>query len=71
MRLRRKDVPRLRVAPLDLAGAGLLEALGRARMGFQLGHFFSRFSDRFLARTGCRSLGDREIPALVSLIQYT
>jgi hypothetical protein len=37
------DVPRLRLAPLDLAGAGLAEALGRARMGLQLGHCSSRF----------------------------
>jgi len=32
-RFRRKNVPRLRVAPLDFAGASLAEALGRARMG--------------------------------------
>jgi uncharacterized membrane protein YtjA (UPF0391 family) len=32
-------VPRLRLAPLDFAGASLAEALGRARMCFQLGHF--------------------------------
>ena len=32
-RLRRKDVPRLRLAPDDFAGSSLLEALGRARMG--------------------------------------
>ena len=38
-RFRSKDVPRLRLTPLDFAGASLAEALGRARMGFQLGHF--------------------------------
>src|SRR5208337_4703714 len=38
--LRRKDVTRLRLAPLDLAGASLAEALLRARMGLQLGHCF-------------------------------
>src|ERR1035438_4024214 len=42
-RFRSKDVPRLRLAPLDFAGASLAEALGRARMGLQLGHSFSRF----------------------------
>src|SRR5581483_1873460 len=42
-RLRRKNVPRLRMAAHDLAGAGLLEALGCARMCLQLGHFSSRF----------------------------
>ena len=36
--LRSKDVPRLRLSPLDFAGASLAEALGRARMGLQLGH---------------------------------
>jgi hypothetical protein len=36
-------VPRLRLAPLDFAGAGLKEALGRARMGLQLRHFSSSF----------------------------
>ena len=44
--LRRQDVPRLRLAPLDLAGPSLAEALGRARMGLQLWHFllgFARF----------------------------
>jgi len=38
-RFRSKDVPRLRLAPLDLAGTSLAEALGRARVGLQLGHF--------------------------------
>ena|SRR5580698_2916185 len=37
--LRSKDVPRLRLSPLDFAGASFAEALGRARMGLQLGHF--------------------------------
>ena len=37
-RLRGKDVARLGLVPLDLAGASLAEALLRARMGFQLGH---------------------------------
>ena len=30
LRLRRKDVPRPGLAPLDFAGAGLAKALGRA-----------------------------------------
>ena len=37
-RFGRKDVARLGLAPLDFAGASFLEALGRARMGLQLGH---------------------------------
>lgn len=39
-RLGRKDVPCLRLVPDDFAGASLFEALGRALMGFQLGHCF-------------------------------
>ena len=38
--LRRKDVPRLRLATLDLAGASLRKALGRALMCLQLRHLF-------------------------------
>src|SRR5664279_4316514 len=38
-RLGRQDVTRLRLATLDFAGASLAEALLRARMGLQLGHF--------------------------------
>jgi hypothetical protein len=36
-------VPRLRLAPLDFAGASLAEALGRACMGLQLRHFLLLF----------------------------
>jgi len=36
-------VPRLRLVPDDFAGTSLFEALGRALMGFQLGHFFALF----------------------------
>jgi len=47
-------VPRLRLAPLDFAGASLAEALGRARMGLQLGHFLlvldRRLSSGHMAR---------------------
>ena len=46
-RFRSKDVPRLRLAPLDLAGASLAEALLRARMGLQLGHFSSLLGGDF------------------------
>ena len=42
-RFGRKDMARLGLVPLDFAGASLAEALFRARMGFQLGHSFSRF----------------------------
>ena len=42
-RFRRKDMARLGLVPLDFAGTSLAEALFRARMGFQLGHSFSRF----------------------------
>ena len=38
--LGRKDVPRLRLVADNFARASLLEALGRARMGLQLRHFF-------------------------------
>jgi hypothetical protein len=38
-RFRSKDVPRLRLVPLDFAGSSLAEALLRARMGLQLRHF--------------------------------
>lgn len=36
--LRRKDVAHLRLAPLDLAGSSLLEALGRAAVCLHFGH---------------------------------
>jgi hypothetical protein len=38
-RFGRKDMARLGLVPLDFAGTSLAEALFRARMGFQLGHF--------------------------------
>jgi hypothetical protein len=38
--LGRKDMARLRLAPLDLAGTSLGEALGRARVSLQFGHDF-------------------------------
>jgi hypothetical protein len=41
--LRRKDVARLGLVPLDFAGSSLGEALGRARMGLQFGHCFLDF----------------------------
>ena len=55
-RLRRKDMTRLRLAPLDLAGTSLAEALLRARMGLQLGHFllFVRQSVRFQINSNWR-----------------
>ena len=36
-------MPRLRLVPDDFAGTSLFEALGRALMGFQLGHFLLFF----------------------------
>jgi hypothetical protein len=42
-RFGRKDMARLGLVPLDFAGTGLTEALFRARMGFQLGHFLLVF----------------------------
>jgi len=36
--LRREDMAHLGLAPLDLAGAGLFEALGRAAVCLQFGH---------------------------------
>jgi hypothetical protein len=36
-------VPRLGLVPLDFAGASFCEALFRARMGLQLGHFLLVF----------------------------
>jgi len=36
--LRREDMAHLGLVPLDFAGASLRKALGRARMGLQLGH---------------------------------
>ncbi len=64
-RLRRKDVPRLRLAPLDFAGAGLAEALGRARMGLQLGHCSSRMGLAWLPTP--KSPRDRDFPASLRL----
>ena len=63
--LRRKDVPRLRVAPLDFAGASLLEALGRARMGLQLGHFLLLYL--VLAEAHSPTMADRDFPRLFRL----
>ena len=42
-RFGRKDMARLGLVPLDFAGTSLAEALFRARMGFQLGHFLLVF----------------------------
>src|SRR5258708_5352459 len=64
-RLRSKDVPRLRLAPLDFAGAGLAEALGRAGMGFQLGHCFSRLGLAWLPTP--KSPRDRDFPPSLRL----
>src|SRR6202142_2925857 len=68
--LRRQDVPRLRLAPLDFAGASLAEALGRARMGLQLRHSFSSFPG--FGGAGCSSGASegRDFPARLGLNQY-
>src|ERR1035438_469428 len=55
-------MPRLRLAPLDFAGACLTEALGRARMGFQLGHCFSRFRRNWYVRRKVRRRRDFPMP---------
>ncbi len=70
-RLRRKDVPRLRLAPLDFAGASLAEALGRARMGLQLRHFVSFFFFSWKGGIPAIGLKDVEIPPSQGLKQYT
>ncbi len=68
--LRSKDVPRLRLAPLDLAGASLAEALGRARMGLQLGHFLLVWPERFsLSRSPVRQDFPCPLEALTSITQ--
>jgi hypothetical protein len=43
-------VPRLRLVPDNFAGTSLFEALGRALMGFQFGHFSSLVGMGLVAR---------------------
>jgi hypothetical protein len=68
-RFRRQDVPRLRVAPLDLAGAGLRKTLGRARMGLQLWHYFLFFG--FEGAFGSFQRLKAKISLPLKLYQYT
>lgn len=54
------------MAPLDFAGASLLEALGRARMGLQLGHLL--LFDLVLADAQGAARADRGFPRLFRLL---
>ena len=60
----------LGLATLDFAGASLAEALLRARMSLQLGHFFLD-----LDRPSCRSpeiaSREQEFPCPGGFVQYT
>jgi hypothetical protein len=51
---------RLGLVPLDFAGTSLAEALFRARMGFQLGHFLLVFGQGLV--TQAHGLAEQGLP---------